>query len=201
MKKTKKKIFLLSLSTLLFVFSLTVPVLALPPTTGTFTQVSVLVGVDPGKQFMTGDILHVKGSISEVYHYGGPWGNSITSQSIAQTVQLDTVTGTGSVLLHAIDVYSAGTVEGTVNTKIIGRGPYLYLGPTFTFTLAGRTETINHGAVYLGALTEGFAVKHGVTGDLTGVQIKATFTGVNIMVGPLTGVHVVEGTGAYFFPE
>jgi len=200
-KKTKKKIFLLSLSTLLFVFSLTVPVLALPPTTGTFTQVSVLVGVDPGKQFMTGDILHVKGSISEVYHYGGPWGNSITSQSIAQTVQLDTVTGTGSVLLHAIDVYSAGTVEGTVNTKIIGRGPYLYLGPTFTFTLAGRTETINHGAVYLGALTEGFAVKHGVTGDLTGVQIKATFTGVNIMVGPLTGVHVVEGTGAYFFPE
>jgi len=200
-KKTKKKIFLLSLSTLLFVLSLTVPVLALPPTTGTFTQVSVLVGVDPGKQFMTGDILHVKGSISEVYHYGGPWGNSITSQSIAQTVQLDTVTGTGSVLLHAIDVYSAGTVEGTVNTKIIGRGPYLYLGPTFTFTLAGRTETINHGAVYLGALTEGFAVKHGVTGDLTGVQIKATFTGVNIMVGPLTGVHVVEGTGAYFFPE
>jgi len=169
-KKTKKKIFLLSLSTLLFVFSLTVPVLALPPTTGTFTQVSVLVGVDPGKQFMTGDILHVKGSISEVYHYGGPWGNSITSQSIAQTVQLDTVTGTGSVLLHAIDVYSAGTVEGTVNTKIIGRGPYLYLGPTFTFTLAGRTETINHGAVYLGALTEGFAVKHGVTGDLTGVN-------------------------------
>ena len=201
MKKTKKKIFLLSLSTLIFVLSLTVPVLALPPTTGTFTQVSVLVGVDPGKQFMTGDALHVKGSISAVYHYGGPWGNSITSQSIAQTVQLDTVTGTGSVLLHAIDVYSAGTVEGTVNTKIIGRGPYLYLGPTFTFTLAGRTETINHGAVYLGALTEGFAVKHGVSGDLTGVQIKATFTGVNIMVGPLTGVHVVEGTGTYFFPE
>jgi hypothetical protein len=144
--------------------------------------------------------LHVKDSISEVYHYGGPWGNSITSQSIANTVQLDTVTGTGSVLLHAVDVYSAGTVEGTVNTKIVGRGPYLYLGPTFTFTLGGRTETVTHGAVYVGALTEGFAVKHGVSGDLTGIQIKATFTGINIMVGPLAGVHVVEGTGTYKLP-
>lgn len=47
------------------------------PETNTFTQVSVLVGVDPGNEFMTGDVLHIKGSISEVYHYGGPWGNSI----------------------------------------------------------------------------------------------------------------------------
>jgi hypothetical protein len=199
-KKTKKKIFLFSLTTLLFVLSLAAPVLALPPATGTFTKVTVQVGVDPGKQFMTGDILHIKGSISTVYHYGGPWGNSITSQSVAQTVQIDTVTGTGSVLLHAIDVYSAGTVEGTVNTKIVGRGPYLYLGPTFTYTLAGRTETITHGAVYIGGLIEGFAVKRGVSGDLTGVQIKSTFTGVNIMVGPLTGVHLVEGTGTYLLP-
>ena len=200
MKKTKKKIFIFSLFTLLFVLGLAMPVLAIPPTRGSFTQVTVLVGVDPGKQFMTGDILHLKDSISEVYHYGGPWGNSITSQSIANTVQIDTATGTGSALLHAIDVYSAGTVEGTVNTKIVGRGPYLYLGPTFTFTLGGRTETITHGAVYLGALTEGFAVKHGVSGDLTGVQIKATFTGVNIMVGPLAGVHLVEGAGTYMLP-
>jgi len=199
-KNTKKKTFLFSTIALTIVLSLAVPVLAIPPTTGTFTQVTVLVGIDPGKEFMTGDILHIKDSISAVYHYGAPWGNSITSLSIANTIKLNTVTATGSALLHAVDVYDAGTVEGTVNTKIIGPGPYMYLGPTFTFTLAGRTEMITHGTVYIGGLTQGFAVKHGVSGDLTGIQIKATFTGVNIMVGPLAGIHVVEGTGTYLLP-
>ena len=115
-------------------------------------------------------------------------------------MKIDTVTGTGSALLHAVDVYAAGTVEGIVNTKIIGPGPYMYLGPTFTFTLGGRTETVTHGTVFIGSLTEGFAVKHGVSGDLNGIKIKAIFTGVNIMVGPLAGVHIVEGIGTFKLP-
>lgn len=177
--------------------ALATPVIAISPTTGTYTQVTVLVGIDPGKQFITGDILHIKDSISAVYHYGGPWGNSITSQSIAETVEINTALGTGQVLLKAVDVYTMGTIEGTVNTKIVGAGPYLYLGPTFTFTVGGRTETVTTGSVYIGSLTEGFAVKRGVSGDLKGVIIMATFTGVNIMVGPLTGIHIVEGVCTY----
>lgn len=192
----RKVALLLSLMVLIPLVSFA-SVSASAPETNTFTQVSVLVGVDPGNEFMTGDVLHVKGSISEVYHYGGPWGNSITSFSVANTVKLDTVSITGKVLLHAVDVYDAGTIEGTVNTRVVGPGPYLYLGPTFTFNVGGRTGTVTHGAVYVGALTEGFAVKHGVSGDLIGVEIRATFTGVNIKVGPLAGVHIVEGTGTY----
>jgi hypothetical protein len=192
-----RKAVLISSLILLLSFTLTSLVSASPPVTGDFYQVSVLVGVDAGNEFMTGDVLHVKGSVSDVYHYGAPWGDSIYSISVANTVKLDTVSVTGSVLLHALDVYDAGAIEGVVNTRVVGPGPYLYLGPTFTFTVGGRTETVTHGEVYVGALTEGFAVKHGVSGDLNGMQIRATFTGVNIKVGPLEGIHVVEGTGTY----
>lgn len=173
------------------------PTMAVSPTTETFTQVTVLVSVDPGKQFMTDDILHIKGSISAVYHYGGPWGESIAAQSEANTVELNTVSVTGSALLQTLDVYAAGTLEGIANTKIIGAGPYIYLGPTFTFTVGGRTGTVTHGAVYIGALMEGFVVKHGVSGDLKGAVMKARFSGVIINLGPLAGVHLIEGTGTY----
>lgn len=177
------------------------PTIAVSPTTGTFTQVTVLVGVDPGKQFMTDDVLHIKGSTSAVYHYGGPWGESIAAQSQAITVELNTVSLTGSALLQTLDVYATGTLEGVANAKIIGAGPYIYLGPTFTFTVGGRTGTVTHGAAYIGALMEGFIVKHGVSGDLKDAVIEASFSGVIINLGPLAGVHLIEGTGTYKLKE
>jgi len=190
----KVQILFIALTMLLLMVT---PTMAGLPTTGTYTEVTVLVGVNPGKQFMTGDILHIKGSISAVYHHGGPWGECITAQSEANTVELNTVSITGRAILQTLDVFTAGTLEGIANTKIIGAGPYHYLGPTFTFTVGGRTETVTHGALYIGALIEGFVVKHGVSGDLKGAVIKATFTGVNINFGPLAGVHLLEGTGTY----
>jgi hypothetical protein len=196
----KKKILVPFLCCTIFLLIVS-PIMAVQPTTETFTQVTVLVSysIDPGKQFMTGNIVHVKGGISDVYQYGGPWEEDwISSQYTTKSAKFDFDTATGYSLAKSLDVYSSGVFEGTTNSKITGGGNYLYLGPTFTFTVGGRTETLTTGTEYAGALAEGFLVKHGVSGDLKGTLIEATYTGVLMHpLGPLPGIILMEITGNY----
>jgi hypothetical protein len=140
------------------------------------------------------------GGISEDYEYGGPLGNSISSLGVANGV-LNLVSLTGTSVGHGVATYAAGTVERNLNIKYIGTGGYVYLGPTFTFTLGEVTATVTTGDIFGGILYDFMAVKHG-TGDLAGFTSKGTGSGVAIyvvVVGDpnMVGMTVNLETGTY----
>ena len=182
--------------TVLMLMTLIAPALATPPTKGTFNRFIVQVDINPGFEFQTGDIMHIRGAVSEAYYYGAPWGNTISNIGVA-TVNFNTVTVVGGAVLHTIEVYDSGTVKGSVNAKIIGAGPYTYQGPTFSFSVGGITGTVEHGATYIGGLIQGKATHHGVSGELKGLVFSEETNGVNIKVGPLAGVKGLESSGTY----
>jgi hypothetical protein len=177
---------------------LATPVFAVPPTRGTFSQVVVEVEVSPGETFMTGDVAHSRDSTNAAYLYGAPWGNSLPeSGSIKTTSKVNHVTGIGYTIAKAYSTYATGTVVGTINVKLLGYGPYIYMGPTFSFDLPGKSGTFTQGLTYVGVLFEGIGVKHGVSGDLKGLETKETFTGVVVLFGPLAGLSLVDNTVTY----
>jgi hypothetical protein len=185
---------------LLMLFPAVAPVFAAPPTRGTFNQVVVQVGVTPpDKAFVTDHINHESGSYSASYIYGAPWGNSIEGTGGTQiTSMLNLETFTGMALIKTDSTYAAGTTTGTVNVKFNGFGMYTYTGDTFTFDLPGLSGTITNGESHIGILLTGLAVKHGVSGDLKGLE--ATERGAGVMIfegGPLDGVVIFETTVTY----
>jgi hypothetical protein len=187
---------------LFVVAMLATPVFAVPPTRGTFSQVVVEVEVSPGETFMTGDVEHSRDSTNAAYLYGAPWGNSLPeSGSIKTTSKVNHVTGIGYTIAKAYATYDTGTVLGTINVKLLGYGPYIYTGPTFSFTLPGGISgTFTQGTTYGGILFEGIGVKHGVSGNLKGLVTQETFTGVVILMGPLAGLSLVDNTVTYKLP-
>jgi len=164
---------------------------------GTFTQGIVQFNTSSGAQWMTGNILHAIGGSAISYVYGSPWGNSLSGSGTTVYFELDTVSLIGRSVDTVVDTYAKGTVVGTIFNKINGAGPYTYFGPTFTFNLDGKTGTITQGATYVGGLISGFATKYGISGDLKGLRTIETYTGVNIKVGPLAGVIVIDNTVSY----
>ena len=186
---------------LMFVAIMIAPVFAVPPTRGTFSQGLVEVEVSPGESFLTGDVEHHRGATGATYLYGAPWGNSLPdSGSTTTTMQINTVTWTGRRIIKSHETYATGTVVGIAIAEILGFGSYTYMGPTFSFDLPGISGTVTQGDTFLGLLVEGFGVKHGVSGDLKGLQTKETFTGVSILVGPLAGVSLLDNTVTYKLP-
>jgi hypothetical protein len=195
-----RKISVLCLSLMpLMLLALATPVFAARPTTETFTQVTVSVGVDEGRQFMTGDILHIKGSKAISFNYGVAWGNSIVGVLTINALRLNTTSVTGRGIGHKIDIYDTGIVKSIIKVEIVGAGPYVYMGPTFDFTVGEVTGTVTHGEVYIGSLVTGSAVQRGTSGALKGLMARGTYTGVRIMVGPLAGLEIVESTVTYRF--
>ena len=185
----------------LLMMSAIVPVLAAQPTRGTFSQGIVQVTDTPGKSFMTEDIRHERGGTSASYLYGAPWGNSLPDTGGTQTtLQLNMVTFTGGSTGKTFDTYTAGVTVGTINNKFMGIGLYTYNGPSFVFDLPGKSGVVTNGVTYFGIIFTGFGVKHGVSGDLKGLETMETYTGVLILVGPLTGVVLVDNTVAYKLP-
>ena len=43
-------------------------------------------------------------------------------------------------------------------------------------------------------------MKHGISGDLKGLETEETFSGVMVNLGPLAGVHIVDNTVVYKLP-
>jgi hypothetical protein len=188
---------------LLAVAMLATPVFAAPPIRGTFSQVVVQVGVTPpDKVFVTNNINHERGSYSASYIYGAPWGPSLPDTGGTQiTAQLNLDTLTGSGVIKSDSTFATGTTTGTVNFKFNGFGLYTYTGDTFTFDLPGISDTITNGDSHFGILFTGFAVKHGVSGDLKGLETKEQGVGVFIIEGgPLDGVIIFETTVTYKLP-
>ena len=88
--------------------------------------------------------------------------------------------------------------------KFTGGGPYVYMGPTFTFTLGGVTATVTTGDVFGGLLYDVMAVKYG-TSDLAGFTLKGMATGVSIttvIVGDpnMVGMGLSLETGRFSGP-
>jgi hypothetical protein len=188
---------------LMAVAMLTTPVFAAPPLRGTFNQVVVQVGVTPpDKAFVSDHINHESGSYSASYIYGAPWGDSLPGTGGTQkTSMLNLETFTGMALIKTDSTYAAGTTTGTVNVKFNGFGMYTYMGDTFTFDLPGLSGTIENGESYMGILFTGLAVKHGVSGDLKGLETTERGAGVMIFEeGPLYGVIIFETTVTYKLP-
>jgi hypothetical protein len=196
-----RKIILAILALTLLIMFAAAPVFAAPPTRGTFSQGIVQVGVTSGKSFVTDDINHERGGTSASYIYGSPWGNSLPGTGgTGTTFQLNMVTFTGGSTGKTYDIFTGGVTVGTINNKFTGIGPYTYNGPSFTFDLAGISGEVTNGATYFGITFTGFGAKHGVSGDLKGLETMETYTGVLILAGPLTGVVLVDNTVAYKLP-
>jgi hypothetical protein len=202
-KDLRRKLILICPLVILMMIMFIAPVLACGERQhqrGTFEQGILQYNTSPGTQWTTGNILHMKNGTSISYVYGSPWGNSLSGTGKTISFELDTVSLKGNSVSTAVDTYAGGTVKGMVFANMNGTGPYTYLGPTFSFTLDGKTGIVTHGATYIGALINGFAVKHGTDGNLKGLWTWETFTGVNVKVGPLAGVIIIDNTVDYKLP-
>ncbi len=184
------------------------PAFAAPQPKGTFTQVIITLGTGDEKEWETGDILHQRGNSGIAYLYGAPFPLGASEDAAYITSgQLNITDFTGSFEAHTIyDNFASGTMVGSFVMKFTGLGPYVYMGPTFTFTLGGRTATLTKGHVFGGVLFEIQNYrKHGV-GDLTGFVTKGETTGVLIYRAfapadqALLGFGVCVVTGTYSGP-
>jgi hypothetical protein len=181
---------------------LAAPVMAVPATKGTYTQVILSQVVFDGDNFMTGDIVHMRNKVGEGYAYAVsfPLGNSLFTSDTGGG-QLNLASLTGNYIANTVDTYAAGTLEGTINIKFTSGGVYLYTGPTFTFTTNGVTGTLTTGDIFGGLLYEIMIAKHGI-GDLAGFTLKGESSGISIQAvikgdPTLMGMNVDIETGTY----
>lgn len=183
----------------LTLFGLCTPAFAAaPPQHGTFTMGTLEVTTDPGTQFQTDNILHMRDGVAAMATSGLPWGTPLTSTEWVSRSELDVTTGLGSASSKCEDVYANGVVVGSVQTSINGLGFWTYPGPNIS--LMGRTLTT--GQTFFALLMSGTALKHGVSGELKGLKTRETFTSVHILdfSGPIpvsTGVNPGYATGTY----
>ena len=198
-----KKFSLMVFIMMAVILSAAVPVFAVPPTKGSYTQTVIDHGLG-GTEFWTGDVIHLRDAFGECYLYGDPFplGNSISSSYTAK-LDLNTVHGGGRYIGHVVDTYTAGRVEGIILIlDFTGFDVFLYTGPTFTCTLSGVDYTVTTGDMFFGLNYEGGkAVKHG-TGELAGFTMRGTFTGTSILeviVGDpnMLGMGLSYETGTY----
>ncbi len=63
--------------------------------------------------------------------------------------------------------------------------------------LPGKSGAVTHGATYGGLLFRGFGVKHGISGELKGLETMETFNGVVVMAA---GFVLVDNTVSYKLP-
>jgi hypothetical protein len=99
------------------------------------------------------------------------------------TFNLDLSTYTGNMIAHTVDTFADGTMEGIIVAKFTGIKAFTYNGPTFSFDLGnGFVGTVTNGRTYTGLTYEGIGVKHGVSGELDGIQLKEEFFGANIRI-------------------
>jgi hypothetical protein len=168
-----------------------------PPEQGTFTLGSFDVTADPGESFLTGNILHFRNGVSVGVFSELPWGQAISGHETVIRSEVDITTGFGSATSKTVDVYPTGIVEGTVLTELQGLAEWTYAGPPLTF----GTITIATGQTFFGLFTTILAVKHGVTGELKGLETRETATGVVILNPDLTpaGMSVAYATGTYIW--
>ena len=168
-----------------------------PPEQGTFTLGVLEFATDPGEQFLTGNILHIRNSVGVSVFSELPWGKAISASETVISTQVDVTTGVGSATSKTVDVYPSGIVVGTVETRLQGIAQWTYLGPPLTF----GTVTITTGQTFFGLFTDILATKHGVTGELKGLDTKETATGVIVLNPDLTpaGMSVAYATGTYLW--
>jgi hypothetical protein len=199
-KNTNKKIILFSLLTIGMILSTIAPALAYPSRNfGVYRQGIAQVTTNPGTTFMVGKTQYTLGSTSISYLSGGPFGNG-TGTGVTVYLKLDPATKTGTGKDYVVDTFANGTIEGFVKVTLLGPGNHTYQGPTFTFNLNGKNGTVTHGATYIGGIATGTSYKHGVSGELEGLETQELFTVVNVMVGPLSGIMIVDNMVAYKLP-
>ena len=156
------------------------------------------ITTNPGEQFLTGNILHIRNSVGVAGWSELPWGKPVTATERVITTQADITTGIGSATSETVDVYTNGIVQGTVHTELEGVGFWTYPGPDLSF----EGVSITTGQTFFGLLMNIIATKHGVSGELKGLKTKETATGV-IMIDPdngtLLGVNYTYATGTYMW--
>lgn len=191
---------------MLFVTTLT-PLLAVAPAMAMQPELTYAMGavgnpgaIDPGEVFVSANgIQHTQNQIGVSYVYGTPWGNGICEKSVNSNIDLSQVPDdiSGSGIEHTVGTYDDGTViEGLVTFKLTGIGPYIYQGPTFEF----EGVTVKAGDAFIGVLSSGTSVKHGVNGNSEGIQVRGEWTGVRVIVGPpaLVDKGIIYETGTYW---
>lgn len=168
-----------------------------PPERGTFTLGVLEFTADPGEQFLTGNILHIRNSVGVSVFSELPWGNAISATEIVISAQGDVTTGVGRASSKTVDVYPNGIVVGTVETRLEGVAQWTYIGPPLTL----GAVTITTGQTLFGLFTNILAVKHGVTGELKGLETNEIATGVVVLNPDLTpaGITVSYATGTYLW--
>lgn len=168
-----------------------------PPEQGTFTMGSLEFTADPGEQFLTGNIQHIRNIVGVAVLSELPWGNAISATELVKISQVNITTGVGSAVSKTVDVYPNGIVVGTVETQLQGVAQWTYLGPPLTF----GTVTITTGQTFFGLFTDILAVKHGVSGELKGLETKEIATGVVVLNPDLTpaGITVGYAIGTYLW--
>jgi hypothetical protein len=189
----RRRIILSSTLAILLLVGPVAPALASgPPEIGTFTLGVIEFETDPGEQFRTGNIMHIRNSVGQSGFTPLPWGNAISAVETIITAQVDITTGIGTSTSETEDVYDDGSVVlGAVQTDLEGLRSWTYLGPTFSFTLGSRAFTIENGQTYLGLYTNIITVKHGVSGQLKGLKTKEIATGVIVLLSPENPIPVV----------
>lgn len=203
-KRTKKKIFYVSLAAVLMLLAVAPAMASQPKMTYMVGGITYPDPANPGTQFTTGDILHARDHGILGFTTGSPWGAFTTVAT--QNFELNLVSYTGTLIAHYVNTNSRATFGGIQNTEFDGvttsANLFIYHGPTFTVTTTGGVSvTISEGKLFTGLLFSGMGVAHGIA-DGKDVQVRTTFTGISLS-GPLTyglaGDSIVYGTVTYWY--
>jgi hypothetical protein len=198
-KIMKKKIFYASLVALLMLLTAAPALATQPKLTYAYGGHNSPDPANPGIKFTTNDIYHGRDVGGIGFSTGSPWGDLALVYTGNYEVNIVSYLGTG--INHYMNTNSRVRVEGINNYEFTGAGWLIYHGPTFTATTPdGVAVTVSEGKPFTGLLLSGMTVAHG-TADDKGVQIRTTYSGVNL-AGPLTyGLvgNIVWGTATYWY--
>ncbi len=181
---------------LLMMSAVVSPVFASQPKTS-YQWAEISISVNPGKQWTTDtSILHQRGSESNNWMFGLPWGNTPVDApgTVIADANFNLATLNGGGISKFSDSVPGGTLEGSTPWKVTGAGLVIYDGIDIT----GGPFPLAHDTPLGGLLFKGTFEAHG-TGDLGGIKVKGEYVGVSLSLpdGTPIGINVVWGTATY----
>ena len=187
---------------LLPVFAAAPALAAQPKLTYVFGAVSLGVP-NTGTIFTSGDKMeHVRDVQGIAYDFGHPWGPGVGTLEDSFNLNVDPESSgflTGNMVANLETTYTTGILKMIDVGRYSGFGQYVYEGPAFTVTLPGYGSiTMSYGQSFYGALTEAFAVGHGIFTN-RGVIVTEITNGVMILDGSYAGLIILHGIGVYAY--
>jgi hypothetical protein len=167
----------------------------------TFGVLSIDIPNTGTTSYTTNNIEIAKNHESTSWDFGHPWGPGLSSVITNFRLNVDSNSKnflTGNGIDHFTTQYTTGTLKMITVLKFEGFGTLTYHGPNFAQVVSSYGKVaISDGDSFTGIMFTGFAIGYG-TFSAEKARVQETMSGVVVLVGPLTGLNVICGTGSAY---